>query len=84
MLSGEVASAQSFCTTHKKMVEALGSKYGESLKASGITNRGQMIEVFASPTGSWTIVLSNAMRSCIVEAGQNWRQVDPPKKGEGT
>jgi len=64
------------CAEHSKIVEFLGSHYSETLLAVGLINETAILEVYASESGSWTMLVTNVSgRSCVVFAGQNWETV---------
>jgi len=64
------AYAGSQCGPHAGVVAVLAKKYGETVRSMGLTGQGTMIEVFASDTGSWTIVQTAPMgTACIIASG---------------
>ena len=68
-----LAHAQSVCFQRAEFVTELGRKFLEAPIAYGLTSTGQVIEVLASGTGSWTmIVTSTDGTSCAVAAGESW------------
>ena len=73
---GSIAHAQSVCHQRSKFVTELGRKFLEAPVAFGLTSTGQVIEVLASGTGSWTmIVTSTDGTSCTLAAGESWAKV---------
>ncbi len=76
-----LADAQSVCHQRTKFVTELGRKFLEAPVAYGLTSTGQVIEVLASGTGSWTlIVTSTDGTSCALAAGESWAKLPPPKR----
>ena len=78
-----IAHAQSapLCIDRDALVTELGSRYAERRAAVALTSVGQMVEVFASTDGTWTLVLTApGGPSCIAAAGENWQLV--PNKSE--
>lgn len=72
------ASAQSLsaCGDHNMIVDRLGAKYSETSVSMGLANDGSMIEVFASPAGTFTIVVTKPSGvSCILATGDSWEAV---------
>ena len=50
----------------------------------GLASNGSMIEIFASPNGSWTIVMTQPDGvTCLMAAGESWEDL-PQKKNVGT
>ncbi len=71
-----LAHAQSVCHQRAEFVTELGRKYLEAPVAYGLTSTGQVIEVLASGTGSWTlIVTSTDGTSCALAAGEKWAKL---------
>lgn len=68
------AMGQMVCKERSLLVERLHKKYKEFKKADGLTMGGQLVEVFVSEGGSWTILISDPTgTSCVAAAGQTWR-----------
>ncbi len=75
---GSVAHAQSVCHQRTQFVSELGQKFLEAPIAYGLTSTGQVIEVLASGTGSWTMIITSTDgTSCALAAGESW--VKPPE-----
>jgi hypothetical protein len=71
--SGISASAQSQCGPRQELVKNLGEKYKESPVGRGLTQPGQVLELFASQSGSWTMVVTTPNgTSCLIASGENW------------
>ncbi|MCB1341372.1 MAG: hypothetical protein KDK24_09975 [Pseudooceanicola sp.] len=78
ILAAAPAAAQnSDCGPHESVVATLAAKYGETIKAMGLEQRGAMLEVFASDeTGSWTIVVTApGGLTCLIASGQGFDAV---------
>ncbi len=74
--SGVSASAQSQCGPRQELVKNLGEKFKESPIGRGLTQPGQVLEIFASQSGSWTMVVTTPNgTSCLIAAGENWDMV---------
>ena len=79
------ASAQNICAKREEVVERLWNKWQEVLTANGLTNDNQLVEVFVSKKGSWTIIISDPSgKSCVASAGQNWTLRKQEEPGRGT
>ncbi len=76
------ALAQSMpCAKRAELLAKLSKDYGESPVALGLTPDGNVIEVMASKSGSWTMVVSTPQGlSCGVASGESWsvRTSTPP------
>lgn len=67
------------CATHADVSAALKKRFGEEAVVIGITSRGELIELYSSPKGTWTVVLtSTAGLSCIFSEGTDLEFI-PPK-----
>lgn len=70
------AAAQSQCGPRQEVVKSLGDRFRETPVGMGVTQPGQVLELFASKSGSWTMVITNAEgRSCLIAAGENWDMI---------
>lgn len=81
-LSAAIATpvfGQHACGTHANVVDKLGRNYQEAIVGQGVAHSGKLIEVFSTADGStWTIVVTNPQGiSCLVAAGEGWRQIKP-------
>jgi hypothetical protein len=74
------------CGLRTGVVAALEQRHQEAQTALGLTAKGNLMEVFASPSGSWTIIQTSPHGvSCVVAAGTRWTQYTwPPKEEEPT
>ena len=71
-----LAHAQSVCDQRAKFVTELAQKFLEAPVAFGLTSTGQMIEVLASGTGSWTMIITSTDgTSCALAAGESWAKL---------
>lgn len=68
------------CGLRKSIVDHLSARYREVRQAIGLVSEKAIMEVYASPAGSWTILMSNpAGRSCIIASGQAWSAHREPR-----
>ncbi|MEL6641861.1 MAG: hypothetical protein AAFP98_11205 [Pseudomonadota bacterium] len=83
-LSAASATAQNrVCGERDKIVAELASKYGEHLQSAGLRNDTTMVEVFASESGSWSILFTRSDgMSCFAATGQAWHTLDALKAVE--
>ena len=73
------AAAQAVCGERARIVERLADKYAERPVARGLANTGAVFELFASPGGTWTLVVTPPTGpSCMVAAGARWRTLTGP------
>ncbi len=79
------AAAQSVCIARAEAATNLKKKFAEVPVSMGLSKQGTVIEVFASPEGSWSIVMTfpNGM-SCIMAAGEEWQSMQQESAGAKT
>jgi len=62
------------CAAREAIIERLSVKYEEQPVSLGVTATGSLLEVLASPSGSWTIILTlPGGPTCLVSSGEGWR-----------
>ncbi|MCG7394127.1 hypothetical protein MHY87_14555 [Microvirga sp. ACRRW] len=70
------ASAQASCGPREQLVRLLAEQYKEDPVGIGLAQPGQVLEVFASQGGSWTMVMTMPDgKACLIAAGDNWEMV---------
>ncbi len=70
------AQAQAACDDRAKIVPRLAEQYQEQPRGRGVDGRNVLIELFISPNGSWTLLVSQPNGiSCLIAAGQGWLEI---------
>lgn len=73
MASAADAQSQSQCAPRTDVVKVLAAKYQESPRVVGLINEKAMMEIYASPKGTWTMVVTNEKGvSCVLADGEAW------------
>jgi hypothetical protein len=73
-------ASRNACGPRETIVASL-AKYAETPAAMGLTAQGTLLEVFAAPSGSWSIIVTTAHGiSCLVAAGDAWAAAKDPEK----
>ena len=72
------AMAQPQCNERENVLELLAKKYQEKPIAAGVTNTGGLVEVLTDTKGgTWTIIVTTPQGvSCLVAAGEGWRNME--------
>ena len=77
------------CAPRDQVVAGLATGFDEVRRGAGLTaapdGRTQVIEIFTSASGSWTIVVTRPDgQTCLVASGQAWEDIteELPAKGE--
>jgi len=74
-----VAFAQPICAEHDELAKILTDRYSEVVVARGAApDASGVLEVFVSPSGTWTIVVTGPGGSCAVIAGDGWERLSAP------
>lgn len=85
-LVGNVQPAEAgraVCKQRSEIIKILGRKFGETQRSFGLQNDSRVLELYASPTGSWTAILTlPSGQSCVVASGEAWTIVPPMPAGE--
>ncbi len=76
LLVNSSASAQANCGERKAIANILGDRYAEKPVATGMTQGGVVVEVFAARDGSWTMIVTMPSGyACFMAAGDNWENL---------
>ena len=72
-----MAQGQPQCGERDKVLDQLAQKYQEAPVAIGVTTTGGLIEVLTAAKGeTWTIIVTTPQgMSCMVAAGEGWRDI---------
>ncbi len=61
------------CETRANFLDHLSETYKEAPVAMGVTSNGHMLEVVASESGTWTIIVTAPSGiTCGLVAGESW------------
>jgi hypothetical protein len=76
LLGPSEASAQASCGPRDQIVKVLADQYKEDPVGIGLAQPGQVLEVFASRAGTWSMVMTMPDgKACLIAAGDNWEMV---------
>jgi hypothetical protein len=65
------------CGTHAEIVAILLTQFKEQLVGYGLNGGGKLTEFFASPQGTWTMLVTPPIGpSCITDSGEFWKMDD--------
>lgn len=72
------AYAQQRCMLRDDLAAALSQKFHEYPTGEGLTGDGRLLEIFASESGSWTLVMTQPTKlSCVYAIGEDWFNSPP-------
>jgi len=71
------AQAGRNCAAREVVVSRLAEKYSETRQNIGLAGPGVVMETYASPTGTWTIVMNfpNGV-ACLIASGQAYENLE--------
>ena len=71
-----VASAAAPCGNHDALAKSLNTKFKEARRVMGVVNARSVMEIFMSPQGTWTVLVTDTTgTACIIASGQDWQEV---------
>jgi len=63
------------CMHHENLVSFLSGRHDEFPRALGLVADRGLMEVYVSPAGTWTIVMTTPRGvACIIAAGDTWEE----------
>ncbi|MCH7839125.1 MAG: hypothetical protein IID38_02670 [Planctomycetes bacterium] len=70
--------SQPQCNERADILALLAKKYHETPIAAGVTDTGDLVEVFADHKGdTWTIIETTPQgMSCVLATGEGWRNME--------
>lgn len=61
------------CGDRDEIVRSLEQQFKESAQAVGVVDQNAVLEIFVSPTGTWTIIATGTDgNACLVSSGEGW------------
>ncbi|MBA4350914.1 MAG: hypothetical protein C0427_06665 [Rhodobacter sp.] len=64
------------CASRDTITITLAERYGESRRVIGLAQNGVVMELYAAPSGSWTITITRPDgMTCLVAAGDNFQSL---------
>ena len=79
-----VAEAQMMCGERTKVIAGLAQGYSETPTSMGLTSNGAVVEVLSSPSGSFTIIVTqpNGL-TCLMASGEDWEELPDMETAAG-
>jgi predicted methyltransferase len=70
--------ADVICEPGARMTERMTRRQGATLSSTGLRSPEEVVELWTSPDGDWTMVIAYASgTSCIVAMGEHWSVLAP-------
>lgn len=77
------AAADARCVQRDVAVAQLADRHGEHPRARGLSPGPVMVELFVSPSGSWTMMITRGDGlSCPLAAGHEMEMLPAPASGD--
>jgi hypothetical protein len=71
------------CKDRTEIIKILSRRFNETQRSYGLQNDRRVLELYASPDGSWTaLVTLPSGKSCVIAAGEAWTTVPVKPAGE--
>jgi len=74
------------CAPHADVLDHLANSFSESRRAIGLNSNNTVMELFASESGSWTIIITlPSGMTCLAAAGEGFESISNeglPQVGE--
>ncbi|WP_226341089.1 hypothetical protein [Gemmobacter serpentinus] len=71
------------CAPREGLIAALADRYDERPQAMGLAANQSVLEVFASPQGSWTVTVTLPDgTACLLASGQYFQTLGAPPPGD--
>lgn len=71
----QATEAQTVCGERGQIIGRLAAQHQEMRVAFGVSTNGDLMEVFVSKKGSWTITITRpAGIICLIAVGSHWTQ----------
>lgn len=72
------AAADPTCMERADLSARLATSFGEVPSAAGLDSLDRFLEIYVSPAGTWTMVITTADgSSCVVAFGTDWFLATP-------
>ena len=80
LLPGYTVAASAPCAPRPAVVDQLATGYGERQVGLGLVQNGWVMELWAGPSGNWTLLATLPTGiSCVVAAGGQLELLPPPE-----
>ena len=67
------------CAPRDQVVQVLASRYGEKRRSMGLAADEQLMELYASAAGTWSLTVTTAQGiTCLVASGDSFESVPEP------
>ena len=84
MVVATPSMAQTVCGKRAEIVERLSTEHEEQQNSAGIAANGNLVEVFASKKGDWTMIFTKpGGMTCLLAVGEYWQTIEEPFKVSG-
>jgi len=65
------------CLPHDSAGDKLRAEFGEKVLGRGVSSDGTLVEIFLSPSGTFTVIKTTPKgMSCVVDFGEGWQTLN--------
>lgn len=65
------------CLPHDNAGDKLRAEFGEKVLGRGVSSDGTLVEIFLSPSGTFTVIKTTPKGvSCVVDFGEGWQTLN--------
>ncbi len=77
LMPAQASAGPMLCGKRAEMIKVLEKRFHEGRVAVGLSQKSsEAFEVFASPTGTWTVLMTTRTgKTCIMATGHSWKNV---------
>ncbi len=76
-------AGRAVCKDRTEIIKILGNKFNETQRSFGLQGDRRVLELYASPNGTWTAILTMpGGKACVVASGEAWTQLPEGPVGE--
>ncbi len=82
LFASPAAAVELKCYERASFIASLADNYGEVQMVRAMEDRGEMVEVYVSASGTWTLVVVKPdLVTCIAGSGTKWMMIAPGVEG---
>lgn len=84
ILATQNAHAAPTCAPRAQILDQLTTRYSEARQSIGIAANNSVVEIFASASGSWTIIATMTTgETCLIASGESYETLKESLPAQG-
>jgi len=81
LIASPALAAETVCLDRAELIATLDTRYGQRQTVRSVVAQGQILEIYVSPKGEWTMVLvppePGTLKACFVASGTGFMMIIP-------